>query len=81
MLYNPLSLAFARQLPRRGEPMGTVSSFVIETHLSGKCKKLPLRGSKKDRHTFFVQRSFFCSFYHSRMTLMTPSALSRASSR
>ena len=73
--------------------MGTVSSFVIETHLSGKCKKLPLSGElampqaltervkKKDRHTFFVQRSFLCSFYHSRMTLMTPSALSRASSR
>ena len=40
--------------------MGTVSSFVIETHLSGKCKKLPLSGEqaltervkKKDRHTF-----------------------------
>ncbi len=36
--------------------MGTVSSFVIETHLSGKCKKLPLRGKTSPGRDRFSPR-------------------------
>ena len=70
-LYYSLSLAFARQLPL-GRSLNAAANAKASLQEGGGIASAMPEG--------VIQR-FYRFIYHSRMTLMTPSALSRASSR